>query len=47
MIIYNNIPGLNASNALSKNIHKASTPLARVSSGLKINHAADDAARNI
>ncbi|EHL04601.1 bacterial flagellin [Desulfitobacterium hafniense DP7] len=44
MIIYNNIPGLNASNALSKNIHKASTPLARASSGLRINHAADDAA---
>ncbi len=44
MIIYNDISGLNASNALSKNIHKAGTPLARVSFCIRINHAADDAA---
>ncbi len=44
MIIANNIMGLNALNQLKKNEGKVSTGIQRLSSGLRINKASDDAA---
>ena len=44
MIIYSNIPGLNVLKALSKNEKKAADSLAKLSSGFRINKAADAAA---
>ena len=44
MIINHNISALNASNLLNRNDTKMSQALERLSSGLKINSAADDAA---
>lgn len=44
MRIKNNIPALNASNQLSANVKKMGKSLEKLSSGLRINNAADDAA---
>ncbi|WP_240377025.1 flagellin [Bacillus piscicola] len=44
MIINNNIPALNAYNKLAQNNQKMSNTLEKLSSGLRINRASDDAA---
>lgn len=44
MIIRHNLPGLIAEKGYSKNVNKLSTHLERISTGLRINKAADDAA---
>lgn len=44
MIINHNLPGLNAINSLNKNAKSAQASMAKLSSGSKINKAADDAA---
>jgi len=44
VIIRHNLPGLIAEKGYSKNVNKLSTHLERISTGLRINKAADDAA---
>ena len=44
MIINHNLPGLNAINSLNANAKSAQSSMAKLSSGSRINKAADDAA---
>lgn len=44
MIIFNNLPGLNAFNKLQRNEKKTTSSLEKLASGLRIGKAADDAA---